>query len=134
MTVSIENTVTMLSQWARFLKIFAKCVFRTFCGWVHRYWKYFRQILYSQILCIWEFREDIAIVHNDTCFVTWIVKMKSHRSNLYSEPSQTSNVKEKNMVPLDTGRKLNIHKRFRRRSGCLLSVLCTFNLRPVSRC
>ena len=37
--------------------------------------------------------------------------------------------------PVDTGRKLNVHKTFRRRPGrpgCLLNVLCTFNLRPVS--
>ena len=34
--------------------------------------------------------------------------------------------------PVDTGRKLNIHKTFRRRPGRLLNVLCTFNLRPVS--
>ena len=34
--------------------------------------------------------------------------------------------------PVDTGRKLNVHKTFRRRPGCLLNVLCTFNLRSVS--
>ena len=34
--------------------------------------------------------------------------------------------------PVDTGRKLNVHKTFRRRPGRLLTVLCTFNLRPVS--
>ena len=34
--------------------------------------------------------------------------------------------------PVDTGRKLNVHKTFRRRPGRLLIVLCTFNLRPVS--
>ena len=34
--------------------------------------------------------------------------------------------------PLDTGRKLNVHKTFRRRPRRLLNVLCTFNLRPVS--
>ena len=34
--------------------------------------------------------------------------------------------------PVDTGRKLNVHKTFRRRLGRLLNVLCTFNLRPVS--
>ena len=34
--------------------------------------------------------------------------------------------------PLDTGRKLNVHKTFRRSPGRLLNVLCTFNLRPVS--
>ena len=40
----------------------------------------------------------------------------------------------KNMaVPrVDTGRKLNVHKTFRRRPGRPLNVLCTFSLRPVS--
>ena len=35
-------------------------------------------------------------------------------------------------IPVDTGRKLNVYKMFRRRPGRLLNVLCTFNLRPVS--
>ena len=35
-------------------------------------------------------------------------------------------------IPVYTGRKLNVHKAFRRRPGRLLNVLCTFNLRPVS--
>ena len=35
-------------------------------------------------------------------------------------------------TPVDTGRKLNVHKTFRRCPGRLLNVLCTFNLRPVS--
>ena len=34
--------------------------------------------------------------------------------------------------PVDTGHNLNVHKTFRRRSGRLLNVLCTFNLRPLS--
>ena len=34
--------------------------------------------------------------------------------------------------PVDAGRKLNVHKTFRRRPGRLLNVLYTFNLRPVS--
>ena len=34
--------------------------------------------------------------------------------------------------PVDTGHNLNVHKTFRRRSGLLLNVLCTFNLRPLS--
>ena len=38
----------------------------------------------------------------------------------------------KNLL-LDTGRKLNVHKTFRRRLRRLLSVLCTFSLRPASR-
>ena len=39
--------------------------------------------------------------------------------------------KKKRFSPVDTGRKLNVHKTFRRRPGRLLNVLCTFNLRPV---
>ena len=34
-------------------------------------------------------------------------------------------------IPVDTGRKLNVHNTFRRRHGRLLNVLCTFSLRPV---
>ena len=36
------------------------------------------------------------------------------------------------MNPVDTGRKLNLQKTFRRCPGRLLNVLCMFNLRPVS--
>ena len=36
-------------------------------------------------------------------------------------------------LSLDTGLKLNVQKTFRRRPRHLLSVLCTLNLRPVSR-
>ena len=36
------------------------------------------------------------------------------------------------MNPVDTGRKLNVQKTFRRSVGRLLNVLCTFNLLPVS--
>ena len=39
---------------------------------------------------------------------------------------------KKILCPVDTGRKLNVHKTFRRRPGHLLNVLCTFNLCPVS--
>ena len=35
------------------------------------------------------------------------------------------------IVPVGTGRKLNVHKTFRGHPGRLLNVLCTFNLRPV---
>ena len=34
--------------------------------------------------------------------------------------------------PVDTGRKLNVHKTFRRRPGRFLNVLCTINLSPRS--
>ena len=36
------------------------------------------------------------------------------------------------IILVDTGRKLNVRKTFRRRPGCLLNVLCTFNVRPAS--
>ena len=36
------------------------------------------------------------------------------------------------LIPVETGRKFNVHKTFRRRPGRLLNVLCTLNLRPVS--
>ena len=36
------------------------------------------------------------------------------------------------IYPVDTGRKLSIHKTFVRRPGRLLNVLCTLNVRPVS--
>ena len=42
------------------------------------------------------------------------------------------NKKSPLVIPVDTGRKLNVHKTFRRRPGRLLNVLCTSNLRPVS--
>ena len=34
--------------------------------------------------------------------------------------------------PVEIGRKLKVHKTFRRRPRRLLNVLCTFNLRPAS--
>ena len=37
-----------------------------------------------------------------------------------------------NPFHVDTGRKLNVHKTFRRRPRRLLNVLCKFSLRPVS--
>ena len=40
--------------------------------------------------------------------------------------------RETKLRPVDTGRKLNVHKAFRRRPGSLLNVLYTFNLRPAS--
>ena len=33
--------------------------------------------------------------------------------------------------PVDVGRKLSVHKMFRRRPGRLLNVLCTFDLHSV---
>ena len=38
----------------------------------------------------------------------------------------------KSLFPADPGRRLNVHKTFRKRPGRLRNVLCTFFLRPVS--
>ena len=42
-------------------------------------------------------------------------------------------IAESKKHPLGIGSNLNTHKTFRRCPGRLLNVLCTFNLRPVSR-
>ena len=49
-----------------------------------------------------------------------------------SHRKKKSTEKEATHISVYTGRKLNVHKTFRRRPGRLLNVLCTFNLRPVS--
>ena len=49
-------------------------------------------------------------------------------SNNFPECNDTKKIND----PVDTDRKLNVHKTFRRRPGHLLNVLCTFSLRPVS--
>ena len=44
----------------------------------------------------------------------------------------SSNQLTRSNSPVDTGRKLNVHKTFRKRPGRLLSVLYMFSLRSVS--
>ena len=51
----------------------------------------------------------------------------------YKFNSQRYSLKVGINSPLDTGRKLNVEKTFRRRLECFLKVLWTFNLRPVPR-
>ena len=60
--------------------------------------------------------------HNPTIFIRGFVK------DFLFPPGY---VKKTNY--LDTGRKFNVHKTFRRRPRHLLNVLSTLNLRPVSR-
>ena len=43
-----------------------------------------------------------------------------------------SEPEHKTAFAADTGRKLNVHKKFSRRLGRLLNVFCAFSLRPVS--
>ena len=59
----------------------------------------------------------------------WINKQKYFNAYLLLI---RNNVRMCNHHPVDTRRKLNVHKAFRRRPGRLLNVLYAFNLRPVS--
>ena len=52
-------------------------------------------------------------------------------SNAIFHKSKITASDKTNKNPAETGRKLNVHKTFRRRLGRLLKVLCMFNLRPV---
>ena len=56
------------------------------------------------------------------------INQRHYFKKMYFYKSSIYNI----IIPVDTGRKLNVHKTFRRRLGRLLNVLCTFNLRPVS--
>ena len=61
-----------------------------------------------------------------------LLKHGCHLRQCYHESSHFINIRIHGRNPVDTGRKLNVHKTFRRRPGRLLNVLCTFNLRPAS--
>ena len=62
------------------------------------------------------------VVHKNPSFFKW---------KYFCSGVKTSRIWD-NDIPVDTGRKLNVHKTFRRRPGRLLNILCTFNLGPVS--
>ena len=55
--------------------------------------------------------------------------LENHFKNIISKWEVTNNELISMPFPVDTARKLNVHKTFRRRPGRLLNVLCTFNLR-----
>ena len=78
---------------------------------------------------------------SDTCCDYCVFHLEKFKAELYE------NIKKKTLpilnikafflgffinIPVDTGRKLNVHETFGRRPGRLLNVLCTFNLCPVS--
>ena len=60
-----------------------------------------------------------------------LLQKQLEKSRLNYEELQTVLCKVKT-IPIETGRKLNVHKTFRSRPERLLNVLCTFSLRPVS--
>ena len=58
--------------------------------------------------------------------------MKGKESQYYLKSEYYKGSNNSSSYPVDTERKLNLHKTFRRRPGRLLNALCTFNLRPVT--
>ena len=69
--------------------------------------------------------ELLMVIINLVSGALWKDKsVKIHHKNVQVLASE--------VYPVDTGRKLNVHKTFGGRPGRLLNVLCTFNLRPVS--
>ena len=77
---------------------------------------------------------DEACFSMDGTINTCNVRMYAPKGDKLGLTFQRNNLPQKVAVwgPVDTGRKLNVHKTFRRRPERLLNVLCTFNLRPVS--
>ena len=72
------------------------------------------------------------VCSSKTCINT-VNKEFNTTSDDYNKIFEAANlIRKKNVDPVDTGRKLNAHKTFRRRPGRLLNALCTFNLRPLS--
>ena len=64
--------------------------------------------------------------------LSWSLKLFNEVTKEFDMDSILLFISQFRTSPVDTGRKLNVHKTFRRRPGRLLKVLCTFNLRPVS--
>ena len=75
---------------------------------------------------------------NGFVMVFYILYFNTALQIMSSDPTTTINFfvgypTLRKFYPLDTGRKLNVHKTFRRRPGRYLNVLCRFNLRHMSR-
>ena len=63
------------------------------------------------------------------------IRLSNHRLDIFDKhfiPTSDHFAQGDTNFPIDTGRKLNVNKTFRRRPRRLLNILCTFNLRPVS--
>ena len=76
-------------------------------------------------------RDIRAIKWTEVCnFLTWLDLPDI--KNCYIFKLATPGLRILHEYPVDTGRKLNVHKTFKRGPGRLLNGLCTFNLHPVS--
>ena len=75
--------------------------------------------------------KDLEFIGNGKPYYKWLIYVLI--CQFFSKFQSWNNMKSKVIhLPIDTRRKLNAHKTFRRRSGRLLNVLCTFNLCLVS--
>ena len=68
----------------------------------------------------------LLVITVQNMFPPLITVGKNNGTSFFLKKSGTSK------SPVDTGRKLNVHKTFRRRPGRFLNVLFIFNLRLVS--
>ena len=102
-------------------------------------------ILFKRSVKIKELRQkktclQIGFAYKQKCHLQRKVSFVKKKLELLITAKLVAKIKKHNQLffgtlvlfPVDTGRKLNVHKTFRRRSGRLLNVLRTFNLRPVS--
>ena len=90
------------------------------CSWKTFYFLYISNIRRTFFIMGW-FSTQV-----DSSYYQW------HEKNSKKLPKEVINCSGPAIYPVDTERKLNVHKTFRGRPGRLLNVLCTFNLRPVS--
>ena len=90
---------------------------------------------YNKIVSGRKITKGVFVQQKSSCRLWFKIScyMRCNDRIIYHGFQSISWLAPKILDPLDTGRKLNAHKTFRRRPGRLLNVLCTFNLRPVSR-
>ena len=81
-------------------------------------------LIRNKLQCIW------SLFHNSFWHFLCLVLYLPRTNSIGHESFSTALLHI--FHPVNTGRKLNLHKTFRRRPGSLLNVLCMFNLCPVS--
>ena len=93
---------------------------------------------FKRYLCIYKEQKGHSIEENQQRISSFFhlfkefccITNKGKRKNGYEWMGKWL-LRQTSRFPVDTGRKMNVHKTFRRRPVSLLNVLSTFNLRPV---
>ena len=75
---------------------------------------------------------DLYLTKKDFAANGFLGPLRGLKDVIYFHKKGPSSIFDRNPNPVDTRRKLNVHKTFRRLAGRFLNVSCTFNLRPVS--